>query len=279
MQENAKTPHTGIEHIHLPSPTAWPMVLALGITLILGGMITHVTLSVLGLVLAIYASIGWFRNVLPHEQHEDITVSATQTEQTIAASTAPAAPARMLSTQRTYSFISGLEAGVAGGMAMAMISVLFGLLRFHSIWYAVNLMAASSFLSWTEASDTFLASFHIEGLLAGLAIHAFVSFLVGLLYASIMPIFPRFSLLTGGVLTPLAWTGIAWSLMNSVTPVLSARVNWPWFIASQIAFGLTAVIVVNLRVRFRSAKFQKLPFDQRAGLHTGSSQSRNEVQP
>lgn len=280
MQENAHIPHTGADRIHLPSPTAWPMVLALGITLVLAGLITHVTITLLGTVLAIYASIGWFRCVLPHEQHEDVTVQASDADRTLAAALEPPAPpvAPHLS-QRTYSFISGIEAGIAGGLAMAVVATVFSLLRFHSLWYAVNLLAASSFLGWTGVSDAFLSGFHMEGLLVGLAIHALVSVLIGLLYASIMPIFPRLALLTGGLLTPLAWTILAWSLMTSVTPVLAARVDWIWFILSQLAFGLTAVFTVNLRVRFRSAAFQQLPFDQRAGLHSGQANrsADNEV--
>jgi hypothetical protein len=39
--------------IELPSPTVWPLVLALGITLILAGMVTSGFLSLLGLLLAI----------------------------------------------------------------------------------------------------------------------------------------------------------------------------------------------------------------------------------
>lgn len=280
MQEQANNPHKGGELIHLPSPTAWPMVLALGISLVVAGLITHVSLTVLGVVLTIYAAAGWFVNVLPHEKIEHIHVTATALEQSVAAAVEPAAPATPHLSERTYSFISGVEAGIAGGLAMALVAVLFSLVRFHSLWYATNLMAASSFLSWTDASDTFLAGFHLEGLLVGLGIHTLVSLLVGLLYASIMPIFPRLALVTGGIFTPLVWTALAWSVMNSVTPVLGARVDWVWFIGSQIAYGVVAVLVIGLRVRLRSAAFQSLPFDLRAGIHSNEEQasSNKEVQ-
>jgi len=254
--------------IHLPSPTAWPMVLALGVSLMVAGLITHVLITLLGLVLLVVATVGWFRNVLPHESHELVPVQPTAMERTVADALEPAAPARVnVASERTYSFLSGLEAGAAGGLAMALVATLYSLFRFHSLWYAVNLLAASSFVSWADASDVYLAEFHMEGLLVSLTLHILVSLLVGLLYGSIMPIFPRGSLLSGGLLTPLVWTGMAWALMASVAPVLGARVDWIWFILSQVAFGLTAVFVVNLRVRFRSASFQKIPFDQRAGLH------------
>ncbi len=277
--KNAAAPHgeTGIESIHLPSPTVWPMVLALGVTLLVAGLITNAAISLLGAVFAVAASVGWFRNVLPHERHEEVhaPVSAAERAAAVAASAGPRpAPAAAAHGQRrlTYSFLSGIEAGAAGGAAMALVATAFGMVRFHSLWYAINLMAASSFLSWSNASDAFLSGFHLQGLLAGLLIHMLISVLVGLLYAATMPIFPRLSLVAGGILGPLVWTGLAFSLTKSVAPLLGARVDWLWFIVSQIAFGLTAVWIVNLRIRFLSAEFQSLPFDQRAGLHSNEAQ-------
>ncbi|MHB8390855.1 MAG: hypothetical protein ACYDBH_14960, partial [Acidobacteriaceae bacterium] len=44
------------------------------------------------------------------------------------------------------------------------------------------------------------------------------------------------------------------------------RIDWLWFIASQIAFGLVAGFVVNLHVRVRTPQFQARPFAERAGL-------------
>ena len=41
--------------IQLPAPTAWPLVLGLGIALMLGGMVTHWVISLLGLVMALPA--------------------------------------------------------------------------------------------------------------------------------------------------------------------------------------------------------------------------------
>ena len=65
--------HPHQEHsIQLPSPTAWPVVLALGIALVLSGMVTSGIVSILGGILAVAAIVGWFRQVLPHEAHEAV---------------------------------------------------------------------------------------------------------------------------------------------------------------------------------------------------------------
>ena len=69
------TEHTAT--LHLPAPTVWPMVLGLGITMIAAGLVTNGTISLLGLVLSSMAAVGWFRNVLPHEKHEQITVTVS----------------------------------------------------------------------------------------------------------------------------------------------------------------------------------------------------------
>src|SRR5690349_25143745 len=61
--------------LELPASTAWPLVLAFGITLAFAGLVTSGSVSVLGGILAIAGAVGWFRNVLPHEEHESVSVT------------------------------------------------------------------------------------------------------------------------------------------------------------------------------------------------------------
>src|SRR2546430_14934629 len=58
----------------IPAPTAWPIVLASGTTLLFAGLVTSAPVSVLGAMLMIAATVGWFRDVLPHEAHELVPV-------------------------------------------------------------------------------------------------------------------------------------------------------------------------------------------------------------
>ena len=62
------------EEIEMPAPTAWPFVLAFGFTLMFAGLLTSVSVSVLGAVLTVAGCIGWFREVLPHEHEEVVPV-------------------------------------------------------------------------------------------------------------------------------------------------------------------------------------------------------------
>lgn len=265
-----ENPH-GEHGIHMPLPTVWPMVLSLGITLIIAGMVTSLTVSLLGLALSLVSAVGWFRNVLPVEAAEILEVPDEEIDIASARTSIERLPVgpmhRKIIPVETFQFATGIKGGIAGGIAMIVPATLFSVLKYHSLWYAMNLMAAGGFISWAGQSDQFLAQFHIEGLLAALAIHTVTSLLVGSLYGAMLPMFPRWPILTAGFLAPLLWTGLLASVLNVVSPILNDRIDWYWFIPSQIAFGLVAGFVVNLQAKVRTPQFQALPFAVRAGFH------------
>ena len=265
--------HHGVDgsFVQLPKPTAWPMVLALGISLVLAGMVTSIAVGALGLVLVVFASVGWFLQVLPYEAHEAIEV---QTEVVTVSSKRTLLRQADISTTRrkilpveTFQISSGIKGGIAGGAAMTVPAALFSLLRYHSLWYAMNLLAAGGFVSWAGASDAFLSQFHLRGLLAALVIHGVTSLLVGLLYGAMLHMFPKYPILTAGFMAPMLFTGILYSAIGVISPILNARIDWFWFIPSQVVFGLVCGFVVNLQDKVRTPQFQSLPFAVRAGLH------------
>ena len=51
------------EHIHLPSPTVWPLVVGAGATLAGFGLLTSVVLSALGLVLMVWGIYSWIQEL------------------------------------------------------------------------------------------------------------------------------------------------------------------------------------------------------------------------
>ena len=260
--------------VQLPSPTAWPMVLALGISLLLAGMVTHVAIGLLGVLLAVAGSVGWFFQVLPNEVHETIEICADAVQlasgRTLSKSLSGGATRRKILPVETFKITSGIKGGIAGGIAMTAPAGAFSLLRYHSIWYAVNLLAAGGFVSWAGASDAFLSEFHLRGLVAALMIHGALSLLVGLLYGAMLHMFPRYPILTAGFMVPLLFTGILYSALGIVSPILYQRIDWFWFVPSQIVFGLVCGFVVNLEARIRTPQFQALPFAVRAGIHGDS---------
>jgi hypothetical protein len=284
MQEEQST--QGHQHEHrsdtviLPAPTPWPMVLALGLSLMITGMVTHWVISLLGLLLTLRSIFGWFFDIFPHELHVAVPVQTGVMKISSTRTTREQLPVsashRQMLPVETFSVVSGIKGGIVGGLAMIVPAVLFGLLKYHSIWYAVNLLAAGGFVSWASASTAFLCQFHLEGLLAATGIHAFTSVLIGLLYGAMLPMFPRKPILTAGFVAPLLWTGILYSALGIISPVLNERINWLWFVISQIAFGLVCGFIVNLQVKVRTPQFRSLPFAVRAGIHSDQPLTKDE---
>jgi flagellar biosynthesis protein FliR len=84
--------------------------------------------------------------------------------------------------------------------------------------------------------------------------------------------FPKWPILTCGFIAPFLWTGLVYSILGIVSPILNQRIDWLWFTISQCAFGLVAGFVVNLDAKVRTPQFRALPFAVRAGLHTDLSE-------
>ncbi|MGB0000098.1 MAG: hypothetical protein WBQ04_08280, partial [Candidatus Acidiferrales bacterium] len=90
------------------------------------------------------------------------------------------------------------------------------------------------------------------------------SLLVGLLYGAMLPMFPRRPILLGGIIAPILWTGLLYSILELLNPLLNSRIDWMWFIASQFAFGIVAGLVVMRQERVPTEQF--VPFSVRAGI-------------
>jgi hypothetical protein len=261
-----------LDSFELPAPTVWPMVVALGVTLGFTGLVTHVAVSVVGVVLALVGGIGWWRNVLPEERAEHVPVSP-------AASIPPSVIARPRSVERlvfgderhrvrvpveVQPLSAGVRGGLVGACAMAACAAIYGLVVQGSVWYPLNLLAAIAMPRMAEADVTTLRAFDGVALVVGLVAHGLTSVLVGALYAAILPLLPRRHLLWGGLLAPLLWTGLLWATLGVIDPALNARIAWSWFIASQIAFGITAGWVVASATPVATA--QTRPLIERAGV-------------
>lgn len=266
LQKKAEYGHKA--HLHLPAPTAWPIVLALGFTLLVAGLVTDIGISLLGAVLTFAGCVGWFRQVLPVEQHEEVEVI----DQPVVISSSRALVERiMVSTAHrahlpieTYPVMSGIKGGIAGGIAMIVPALLYGLIAQHSIWYPVNLLGGAGVAHWSNPTTADIAAFHWQGLLVATLIHAVTCVLVGLLYGAMLPVLPRHPILLGGILAPVLWTGILHAFMGIINPALDAHIQWGWFLVSQVVYGVVAGIVVAREERVPTG--QSLPFAARLGI-------------
>jgi hypothetical protein len=257
--------------LRVPAPTAWPMIMALGLTLVLAGVVTNVAVSMVGLILFWSGALGWFREVLPLEHTEAVRVEA------VAEAIVPAKIGvdylhvgelgnRAILPLQIYPYSAGIKGGIAGGVVMAFLAVLQGIVRHGSLWYPINILAATAMARLASADTATLSSFIPQAFLIALIIHASASILVGLLYGIMLPMFPRHPALWAAIVAPLLWTGLLWASLSVINPVLEARIEWLWFILCQIAFGAVAGFVVNLTEQVHTLQY--MPFAVRTGIET-----------
>jgi hypothetical protein len=90
---------------------------------------------------------------------------------------------------------------------------------------------------------------------------------------AMLPMLPRRPALLGGLVAPLMWTGLIHSVLGIVNPVLNQRIDWFWFVASQVAFGVVAGIVVARQERIRT--WQRLPLSVRSGMEATGMRDDN----
>jgi hypothetical protein len=255
--------------IELPAPTAWPLVLAFGFTLMFAGLLTSASVGLLGVVLAAAGCAGWFREDLP-EQHE-LAVPVVLEEIRIATDRPivdrlPIAPdlVRAWLPLETYPISAGVKGGWAGSVAMAVLACAFGLLKAGSIWYPINLLAATVYGQSLKLGPAQLNSFHADSFAMAVLLHGIGSTLVGLLYGAMLPMFPRRPIILGGLIAPVLWSGLLYSILNLLNPLLASHIDWFWFMASQVAFGVVAGLVVVRQARVPTS--ENLPFAMRAGI-------------
>lgn len=266
--------------MELPSPTGWPFILALGCALIFAGLVTSASASFLGAILAVCGCTGWFLEVLPHERHEPVPVEAeavaiaTSRREVARIEVAPEIHRAKLPIE-IYPVSAGVKGGLAGSVAMAVLACLYGALKHGSIWYPINLLAAVVYANPMQLSTRHLEAFHIELLLVACALHIATSILMGLLYGAMLPMFPRRPILLGGVIAPLMWSGLLYATMGIINPLMALRIDWKWFIASQVAFGVVAGLIVVRQSKVRTHQF--MPFAVRAGMEApGMMHERND---
>ena len=266
--------------IELPAPTAWPLVLALGITLAFAGLITHAAVSWVGIVLALIAAVGWWREVLPEQRTEQITLHPVELPSPAAVPLRPAVErvsigegahrARVPVEVQPYS--AGIKGGIVGGIVMAVLALAYGLVVQRSLWYPINLLSAVVIPSLGHATVAELRAFNLQAFVIGTVVHGVTSVLVGLLYAVILPMLPRRHMLWGGLIAPLMWTGLLWAVLGIVNPTLNARVDWLWFVVSQIGFGLAVGVVVARAEPL--VTMQSWPLAARAGVEASREERR-----
>ncbi|MBX3354098.1 MAG: hypothetical protein KF724_00190 [Phycisphaeraceae bacterium] len=282
----------------IPKPTGAPMVAAAGITLIFAGLVTNWLVTAVGVVMALGGAVAWFRHVFPDEQMEPIPQRAI-TGDADAASDAGASrggsvalsspqgaldrealhqlhhgPRRLALPLEIHPYRTGIYGGLAGGAAMAFVACLWGIVMEGSVWLPINLLAGIFIPGIENAPVEALREVNAGWLLTAAIIHTIGSLFIGLLYTVALPMMPRRPILFGGILAPVFWTGLIWASLGIVNPALEKYISWPWFIASQFAFGLVAGLVISRFNRVPTMQFLSLP--ERLGVEATNASSEEQ---
>src|SRR5271156_1295760 len=275
LNEACRTPCT----IEVPAPTAWPFILAFGATLLFAGLVTSMSVSVLGAALALAGCVGWFRTVFPHEQEEAVAVAPEDIRPTTdrrVVERIPVLPDQLRAwlPVHTYPISAGVKGGLAGSVAMAVLACAYGILKVGSVWYPINLLAAVAYRESIRLGPAQLNSFHADAFAIAFVLHGIVSIFVGMLYGAMLPMFPRRPILLGGFIAPALWSGLLYTTLGLLNPLLASRIDWLWFMASQAAFGIVAGLVVVRQPSFPTR--ENVSFALRAGVEAPGSMPTRE---
>jgi len=265
--------------IALPAPTAWPFFMALGVALIFAGLLTSPVISLLGAVLYISGGVGWFREVLPREHRELVTVKLAPPVELVSRREVvqlkiPHRVPRAWLPLKIYPISAGVKGGLAGAVAMGFLAMLYGVLSHGSVWYPINLLAGSLYAPSAMPTVEEMLHFRLGWFLFALALHIATSLLVGLLYGAMLPMLPNHPILLGGVTVPLIWTGLLYHIIGFVNPLLDERINWWWFALSQVGFGVVAGLIVVRRNQVWTS--ENLPLALRAGIEAQGIPRKSE---
>lgn len=279
MEQASRAPR----EIEVPASTSWPLVLAFGFTLVFAGLLTSASVSALGAVLTAAGCVGWFREVFPREHEVVLRVIAEAASVVTERPVVDRLPVaqdqvRAWLPLQTHPISAGVKGGLAGGAAMAVLACAYGLIKAGGIWYPINLLAASVYAQSVKLEAAQLNSFHGDSFVIALFLHLLVSTAVGLLYGAMLPMFARRPMLLGGLIGPVLWSSLLYSMLSLLNPLLESHIDWLWFMASQVAFGIVAGMVVVRQPRVPTR--ENLAFALRAGVEApGTLPLREEGEP
>jgi hypothetical protein len=158
---------------------------------------------------------------------------------------------------------------------MAALACAYGLFKVGSIWYPINLLAAAVYAQSLKMGPAQLNSFHVDSFAVALFLHLLISTLVGVLYGAMLPMFSKRPIVLGGLIAPVLWSGLIYTTLGLLNPLLASHIDWAWFFASQAAFGIVAGLIVMRQSRTTTP--ENLSFALRAGIEApGTMRERGE---
>ena len=223
----------------IPAPTSGPIVTALGAAFLGASMVTDYWVLAVGIILAVFGMVVWFKDIFPDECLEEIPADLLEKSgPNYAIAGEGEKVERPLFPAEVHPYRSGVVGGLVGGVAMAIVACMWGIVKHGSVWLPINLLTGAVVPDVGTADLATLEVIHPGWLAIAIGIHIAMSVAVGSLYTTALPMMPRRPIFAGGVLVPVIVTGLVWATLRVVNPALEKYISWPWFIASQFAFGI-----------------------------------------
>jgi hypothetical protein len=241
------------DSIEMPRPTAAPVVLALGMIMLAAGVALGTAFLAVGAVVVVAGLCRWIVQLLPGRGHIHESLLEPAPPQPVMAQPGgvdhlrPGMPGhRLRLPQDVHPVSAGLKGGIVGGAVMPVPALLWGLLSGHGLWYPVNLLAGMLLPGVERMTVPELERLNPTLLVAAIVVHVAMSVVIGLIFGVLLPTLPAVPrpIAWGGLLMPIVWTGASYLAMSVVNPALPPRVSWPWFLVSQLVFGITMPAVV-----------------------------------
>jgi len=126
------------------------MVVALGMTLAFGGLVTHAAVSFVGIALALiggsaggvrsFPRNGWSRS--PCARRSYARGRSCHRARAVERSSIGEGGHRIRVPVEIQPYSAGIRGGVVGGIAMAILALAYGLIVQRSFWYPINLLSA-----------------------------------------------------------------------------------------------------------------------------------------
>src|SRR5919109_201864 len=137
-----------------------------------------------------------------------------------------------------YPYSAGLVGGFLGGLAMALVAALTGLLMGKGPWFPLNLVGATVVRQLQGVPDEVLQQFDFTALAIGFVLHIQLSLLIGLLFTLLMPALPGPPLAWSVVLGPAMWFWAQFVFVPVLNPRMSEALSTPSFFLAHMAYAL-----------------------------------------
>ena len=137
-----------------------------------------------------------------------------------------------------YSLKTGAIGGLIGGLCMAVVAMLTGVLMGQGIWYPLNLVGATLVRSLQSAPAAELMQFDLIVLVAGFIVHFISSIGLGVAIVAILPTLPGRPLVWSAVVGLALWAIAQFAVLPIINPLMAEGLNVPSFIIAHLAYSI-----------------------------------------